>query len=709
MSNDSDSPELHLTRAVFSSLDESTVWDDPRELRGEIFTEALLLEHAKKLGKAHFSPTTRGSGLSLRRRFRATRRQVRKAYVTLADGAEHKRDLSPAEMWLLDNSHVVEGQLREIEEDLPWGYLIQLPRLSRGTMRGYPLVYALCLDYLRYTDCHVDFGSLSRFIDAYQSERVLTIGELWAVPIMLRLGLVIAVGGLASSEAQASDRTLAEKWVARLLSPTNSAPELDTRAETRESQRSALAELERFGRSDPPSGAFLVTLLRRLREREDAPLEALDWISAQTARLDTTPEELARRHHLQQAADQVSVGNAITSMRSINSLDWSIFFRTTSRVEATLRGDPRDVYGRMDDASRDRCRHAVEKLARRSRTSEVEVAETALGLSLRHQKDVEDYRAHVGYYLLDDGRPELHRALHYRPGVAGQICALAERHRAFCYVGLILLLSLALAISGWALLSEVKSPTWLQALLVPALLLSASEIAVAIVNAAVVSVVPPRVLPKFEFEHGIPQQYPTMVVVPTLLGSSAGLVELLEELEVRSLANGDEHLYFALLTDFADADELERPGEAELLERAQAGMDRLNAGRAEPRFFLFHRRQIGGVQPPVAWRLGYELRDCHRAAAAPRAHSLRHHPRYRHGVAARRGSPTRGYPGSSIESPLARPQEPASPSRPCAHSATGGHLAHERAEVDLRALGCGTARHRPLHDGRLRRLPRSLW
>ena len=194
------SPKSSATPAV------DAIWDDPAQLRGDLLSESQLLEHARRLGRAHRSPTTRGTAMPLRRRFRTTHESIRQAYATLAEGVERKRDPSPAELWLLDNSHVVEGQLREIDEDLPWGYLVQLPRMSRGPMRGYPLVYGLCLEYLRHTDSHVDLDTLVRFVNAYQIERVLTIGELWAIPIMLRLGLVLSVSALASSEARASDR-----------------------------------------------------------------------------------------------------------------------------------------------------------------------------------------------------------------------------------------------------------------------------------------------------------------------------------------------------------------------------------------------------------------------------------------------------------------------------------------------------------------------
>ena len=87
----------------------------------------------------------------------------------LARDVRAVREPSPAEEWLLDNSHVVEDQIREIEEDLPRGYLVKLPRLTRGPMRGYPRVYGLCLDYLRHTDARVDPELLIAYVRAYQS------------------------------------------------------------------------------------------------------------------------------------------------------------------------------------------------------------------------------------------------------------------------------------------------------------------------------------------------------------------------------------------------------------------------------------------------------------------------------------------------------------------------------------------------------------
>ncbi|HEU5073663.1 MAG TPA: hypothetical protein VFU02_05810, partial [Polyangiaceae bacterium] len=560
--------------------------------------------YAARLAESHLCVNASSSARPLKKRFRETRGLIQKAYATLAEGAERKRHPSPAEVWLLDNSHVVEGQLREIDEDLPWGYLVKLPRMDRGPMRGYPLVYSLCLGYLRHTDSHVDFRSLTRFVDSYQTVRVLTIGELWAIPIMLRLGLVLAVGALALSEANAEDRDLADEWARRLLGPPNLDPSVNQDQRLRE-RDAALRELEAIGADERPSDALLVTLLRRLRERDDAPSEALAWIAKQTALLGTTPEDLARRYHLRQAADQVSVGNAITSMRSINNLDWNAFFAATSHVEAILSRDPSGAYVAMDEVSRDRCRHAVESMARRSPLSETQIAERALDMARAAAGQpgpdpasgappgaAYECKTHVGYYLVDAGSAELGAAVRYRPRLGVRVLRGIERHATFFYLTTITLLTVGFAALAWLPLFRFDAPTWVQLVLLPAILLATSEIATAITNSLAVTFVPPRLLPKYSFNEGIPAEHLTLVVVPTLLTNSEGLRQLVEELEVRSLANTDENLYFALLTDFPDADVAEKPGEAELVEEARAAIAELNAGRAEPRYFFFHRRRI---------------------------------------------------------------------------------------------------------------------
>jgi cellobiose phosphorylase len=563
------------------ALQDDAAWDDPALLRGEIHTAEHLSVHAAEVARAHGEPSTQLTQGPLRKRFAEARRRIGEAYGVLSRTLGQARPPSPAEEWLLDNAHIVEDQIREIKEDLPRSYLVELPRLSHGAMRGYPRVYGLCLDYLRHTDARVDLSALAGYVSSYQTVHSLTIGELWAIPIMLRLGLVLAVGALAASEATERDRDRGDVWAARVIESGQTPSEV----------MSALARLEK---TDPPVTAPLVVeLLRNLREH-DAPLAAAEeWVRVQCEAMKTTPAELTRRQHLRLAADQVSVGNAITSMRAIGALDWNEFFERTSTVEAVLRRDPADAYAAMDIATRDRYRHAIEKVARRSTSDEQGVAEAALSLA-KGSANGDDAPRHVGYWLVGEGRLQLESKTGYRPSVGETFTRPALARPAFFYLGALLLftgVTCALA----ALVGRPLLQPWLLAILVLLFALPASEMAIAVVNSLVVAVVPPRILPKMAFSRGIPLGHRTLVVVPALLDRPETVRDLLEGLEIRSLANLDTNLHFALITDYCDGDAECHEGDDALLGLARDGIARLNAsweGAGDHRYLLLHRRRI---------------------------------------------------------------------------------------------------------------------
>jgi cyclic beta-1,2-glucan synthetase len=559
-------------------------WDAVSALRGELYASEHLVAHAIEIARAHGEPSRRSTPGPLRKRFAEARAQIRSAYEILSRDAKNKRDPSPAEEWLLDNSHVVDDQIREIQEDLPWGYLIELPRIVDGAMRGYPRVYGLCLDYLRHTDARVDLVSLAEYVRSYQTVSRLTIGELWAVPIMLRLGLTLLVGALAVSEARAKDRELADTWADRLIVEAQSGARLEL----------VLLELDRT--DGQVSAGFLVQLLKRVREH-DAPLSrVIDWVNARCAAMGTSPEELTRREHLRQAADQVSVGNSITSMRAIAALDWTRFFEMTSDVDASLRRDPGGAYPNMDQPSRDRCRHAVERLARRSRVDECKVAEQAVQLAQAALERPESTLAehHVGYYLLDSGRRHLEREIGYRPKLSEYFLRPVLAFPAAFYLSALLALVVAFGAVAYRVLAEAFTSGWVVWGLLALVVIPLSELALALVNTLVVFALPPRLLPKLDFERGIPDEHRTLVVVPSLLEGRTGLAQLLEDLEVRSLANPEKNLYFALVTDFVDADEPETEADQALLDLARQGIAELNErhGAGEDRYFLLHRKRL---------------------------------------------------------------------------------------------------------------------
>ena len=555
---------------------------DEQPLRAALFSIDQLERHAKRVAVAHELAVGR-AGDKLLPRLDENRRVLLETYDLVAAAADQNRGIEPAAEWLLDNFYLVEEQIRDVRRLLPPSYSRELPRLAGGPAAGFPRAYGIALELIAHVDGRVDDAGLNGFITSYQSVDPLTLGELSALPLMLRLALIENLRRVAVRIAAARrDRDLADDWAERMVRVVEQNP------------TDLILVLADMARADPPlSGAFLAELTRHLHGQNPNFAFVNSWLEHRLTDQGTTIEQLVRVDGQAQAADQVSIGNSINSLRFLNSNDWRRFVGEHSLVEQTLSGDPPGIYAEMDFATRDRYRHAVEGIARRGRLTEYDVVRKAVQLAEHHAREHPHERAaHVGYYLVDRGRPLLEwlAGMRFTPTV--MLDKLRRRVPLTCYLGAAGLVTLAatlLFLRGSHRQSASWAAVWLLAL--PALV-AASHLGLAFVNWLVTRLLSPQSLPRMDFEHGIPPEHRTLVAVPTMLTSAAGIERLLDGLELRYLSNRDPSLHFALLTDFVDAAAETLPGDAELVHRAREGIERLNAKYADIRgdiFYLLHR------------------------------------------------------------------------------------------------------------------------
>jgi cellobiose phosphorylase len=570
---------------------------DAEPLRAELFSIDQLERHAKAIAASHRLAPGRAAD-KLLPRLGENQRVLLETYDLVTAAVEQNRRIEPAAEWLLDNFYLVEEQIRAIRRLLPPSYSRELPRLANGPAVGFPRVYGIALELIAHVDGRIDAASLDGFVASYQSVEPLALGELWALPLMLRLALIENLRRVAVRIAAARrDRDLAGDWAARMVDVVEQKP------------TDLILVLADMARADPPlSGAFLAELTRHLQGQNPNFAFANSWLEHRLTDQGLTTEQLVRAEGQAQAADQVSIGNSIHSLRFLSSNDWRRFVGRHSLVEQTLAGDPAGVYAEMDFATRDRYRHAVEAIARRSRLTEYDVARKAVQLAQDHACGQPGARAsHVGYYLVDRGRPVLERSAEMRRSPAVVLDKLRRRFPLTIYLSAIGLVTFAAALLFlcWSQQHEAPWPA-IVLLAVPALV-SASNLAVGLVNWLATQVLSPQSLPRMEYQQGIPAGHRTLVAVPTMLTSAAGVEHLLDGLEVRYLANRDRRLHFGLLTDLVDAAAETLPGDAELVRLAREGVERLNEKYAHVRsdiFFLFHRARRWNAQEGV-W-MGYE-------------------------------------------------------------------------------------------------------
>jgi cyclic beta-1,2-glucan synthetase len=552
-------------------------------LRAQLFSAEQMERHGAALARVHRLSDQRAGDLLLAR-LSDNEAVIERACKLLSSAAQASRRLTPAGDWLLDNLYLIEEQIRIARRHLPKGYSRELPRLEGGVSDQLPRVYDIALNAISHGDGRVDVESLSRFISAYQSVTPLTLGELWAIPIMLRLALIENLRRVSMLViTDRIDRNQADLWADRLTEMAEADP------------KNLVLVVADMARSQPPrSSAFVAEITRRLQGQSSSLGLPLTWIEQWLADDEHSIGQMVQAENRQQAADQVSISNSIGSLRLLAMMDWREFVETMSVVEGHLRADPAGTYGRMDFATRDRYRHVVERIARRGKLNEPEVARTTLELASAAAERAGSgaLEAHVGYYLIDDGCRRLEQALSLRGGLLGSIRAGARRLPLLAYT---LPIAAIIAMFTYGLVQEARSELDERNLLwvVGALCVIAfSELAVVLVNWVATLLATPRALPRLDYSEGIPGDARTLVVVPSMIGDVAAVRALADALEVRFLANRDDHLHFALLTDFLDADEAVLPQDAAILDAAQHEIDSLNQrhpGTDGDVFFLLHR------------------------------------------------------------------------------------------------------------------------
>jgi cyclic beta-1,2-glucan synthetase len=563
-----------LSESGFLSFGQKPGTTPQEPIRSELFSLERLEQHAASLAAAQQVEPRIGRGKPIAPRLYDNTRVLIQAYREIVKAARNAQPITPAAEWLLDNFHIIDEQIREIKDDLPPGFYRTLPKLADGPLKGYPRVFGIAWAVVAHSDSAFDVEKLTRFVEAYQRVQILTIGELWAIAITLRITLVenlrrLAEGIVARLEAGRIADAIAERIVTSGKVGVASA---------------ILRELD----AAPWSTSFAVLLAQRLRDRDPGQSPALQWLNDKLAAEGTTIDQLLRDEVQRQSATNVSVRNVITAMRLVSMVNWAEFFETVSPVDVVLRAE--SDFAQMDFPTRDLYRRAIEEIARGSGKREIEVAKRALDMAKKKPKDKRE--SDVGYFLIDKGRFELELALESRVPLKTRLFRVHSRIGVMSYMAMIALTTavpVALALLGMA--AAGVHGWWLAALglvgIVPA-----SDIAVAIVNRFITGQVGAMRLPALELRDGVPKEMSTIVVVPTLLTDSEELREQIERLEVHYLSNTDDNFSFALLSDWRDNTLEHAPGDDEILAEAAAGIARLNERYGGTRFVLLHRKRV---------------------------------------------------------------------------------------------------------------------
>jgi cyclic beta-1,2-glucan synthetase len=562
--------------------------DEKPPFRSELFTIEQMEQFAQKLAKSHVLIEGRPSE-HLLERLAENEDILLEVHELLTETVKQNHRIVPAGEWLLDNFYLIEEQVYTAKKHLPKGYSKGLPQLAKGVSEGLPRVYDIAIEILSHTDGRIDIKTLNNFIEAYQKVTVLRLGELWAIPIMLRLALLENLRRLSTQIAvNILNKNLADKWADQMTETAEKDP------------KNLVVVIADMVRSNPPmDSSFVAELTRRLQGKGPSLALPLSWVEQNLSENGLTSTELVHLENQRQAADQVSISNSIVSLRFLNTTNWREFVEESSIVESILSQDPAGVYSSMDFFTRDSYRHVVEKISKHSQLSEQDVAKLVVKSAERQTEQPDTRYKHVGYYLVDKGLVLVERVIKIKLPFLDVLRKIFSKSPLFFYLTGIAIVTF---LFSWLFINRAYDEGlhgWKIYVLAAISLIAVSQLAHTIINWLATQLARPSLLPRMDFSKGIAEDIHAMVVVPTMLTSMKDVESLTEDLEVRFLANRDKNLHFALLTDFKDAATETLPEDEQLVAALSNKIISLNhkyGSANNENFYLFHRARKWNAQ-----------------------------------------------------------------------------------------------------------------
>ncbi|NLX94431.1 MAG: hypothetical protein GXZ02_11425 [Clostridiales bacterium] len=569
--------------------------DKKLSMRDALLTSEEFEAHAKRTAAEH--------AVRKRRRYynspviwmNQNYKTILSVYKELNLDIQKKHAVPPAAEWLLDNSYIIEEQVKSIRRDLHLQSYFKLPVLESGFLKGYSRIFAVAVELAMHTDGQINERVVSEYLKAYQSHGVLQEREIWALPLVIRLAMIDSINNQcqkireAKSNWRKADKAF-EEWIS---------------GDCKDSECIMKAYKGCFVHLKQTNPSFLDQLFYHLRRSGNNYSEVNLAMEEYHSKLGLSVSQIIQQEHHVRSTNTVTLGNCFTSLRLISTLDWGDLLAQASFVDEILSKDPDGTYPLMDIQSRNIYRGKIEELAGVLGVSELYIAEEAIKLAQKAYAEKQDRLTdnlsiqrtfHVGYYIIGEGVKDLRSKRNKRGKVLPKMTDVIKKYPEAMYLLPIALITFALTFAAvrFSLFYANDYRLLISVFAGIAVFIPSSEIAVHIINKLVCRTLPPAFFPRLELKDGIPSEMSTVVAIPALLNNPKHVNELLENMESHYLSNREKNLYFALLGAFKDADKKNMTGDSDIIAAALRGVKKLN-DKYSPNgieiFYFFHRER----------------------------------------------------------------------------------------------------------------------
>ncbi len=549
-----------------------------------------LEEHLEKLASDHILQDTSRKDTYPIPKVKENFAVIEEVYHLLNEHIKLGIPIHPAGEWLLDNFYIIEETYKTILQEMPLNKYKKLLGIASGSEKGFARIYVLAYEIVNDTDNHIDYHNVSNLLASYQRKKTLSMEEIWNIGIFMQIALIQKI------------KEICEKIYFSQMQKYRAENILERFVEKREELKyknlsEYRAKVKGYGEMKYP---FIEYLSYRLKQQGKVAYPFREAFEEQVNKMGTTIEEVIKKEHFDIALKKVSMANCITSMKELLRMDFLSIFEESNSVEEILKQDPAKVYLQMDYRTKEQYRNAIRQMAKKTKIAELYIAQKALELAKQEKQEEVTKESHIGYYLIAEGKQKLYKILKDK-----EIKTMTAKNKIILYLGSIIGITLLLDILCMIVIQRQIQIAVLTVLLGIFLLFPLQEIVLQIIQYILGKIVKPKPIPKMNFDEGVPEEYTTFIVIPTILKSKEKVQELMKKLEVYYLANKSENLYFALLGDCSSGPNKEEPYDKEVIEEGLKQVERLNKkyqNREEteqktmPKFHFVYRKRYWNGQ-----------------------------------------------------------------------------------------------------------------
>ena len=493
---------------------------------------------------------------------------ITNVYNTLTEHIKLGIPVHPAGEWILDNYYIIEKTVKTIIKDMPLKKYTGLIGLENGTYKGFARIYVLASEIIAYTDGVIDRNNLSSLLESYQSKKNLSMDEIWNIGIFLQIALIENI------------RVICEKVYSSQIQKYKVENIIERLVENKEDLKFKNISLTRDYSYREMKYPFIEYMSYRLKQYGRQAYAFLNILEEQVDKMGLSVSEVIQKEHFDIAVKKVSMGNSITSINTIIRVNFLEIFEQINGVEEILKKDPARVYSKMDYKTRSYYRQEIEKIAKKTKISEMYIAKKCLELA---ENENDEKKSHIGYYLISKGKSKLMSELlnknikYINPAVKEKI-----------YIFGVIFLSIIISFLCGMYVYNYSSNFIISAIIFIGTLVPNQTIVVQLIQYIMGKIIKPKILPKLDYKLGIPEDNATMVIIPTIIKSKEKVQELFSKLEVYYIANKSDNLYFTLLGDCTSGKNEKEKFDEEIIEAGILEIKKLNEKYPDNRFNKFN-------------------------------------------------------------------------------------------------------------------------